>query len=213
MAFGLGAIAQVNDAQLWENINLEKNINPRLILRLNHEGRITENITRPSYYYLDWGANYKISKHFRSSIAYVLAQKRLPDDRWSFRHQVYADIVYRKKIKNFILNDRQMFLWQVKDFDVSSTGRFPEYYLRNKITVKYDRFFKIAPYIAGEIYYKVNNYDYVQYGFNRIRYFMGCFFKKTEANEFEAYYLIERHFNVNNPQYNWIIGLGYTHTF
>ena len=67
--------AQLNDAQLWENIYLEKNITKRWLVRMNHEGRISDNITNPNFYYFDIGVNYDYSKHFHFSLAYVIGQK------------------------------------------------------------------------------------------------------------------------------------------
>jgi hypothetical protein len=207
------ANAQTNDAQLWENINLAKNINPRLLARINHEGRITENITRPSFYYFDLGLDYKISKHFHATLAYVWVEKRLINDFWSTRHQAYFDIVGKIKWKNFQISDRQMFLWQVKDYYSSDNGKVPDYYLRNKLTIKYEKNFKLSPYIAAEIYYKMNDKNYLRYHFNRTRYFAGLFYRTNLKNEFEVYYLLEKHFNITDPPTNWIIGVGYTHLF
>jgi hypothetical protein len=210
--FCLKINAQINDAQLWENINLEKNISKRLLIRINQEGRISENITRPSFNYFDLGLNYKFNKHIHFTIAYVWAEKRLVTDFWSTRYQAYADVTFRKKMKGFMLTDRQMVLWQVKDYFVSAKGKIPDYYLRNKITVKYEREFRFQPYIASEIYYKINQ-PASDYHFNRVRYFAGIFYHPNLINEFEAYYLLENHFHEKNPQTNWVIGLGYSHTF
>lgn len=208
------SVAQVNDAQFWENINFEKFIRPKLVARINHEGRISENFTRPSFYYFDIGLNYKINKHIHATLAYVWGEKRKLDDTWSKRNQAYFDFTFRQKIKGFLLCDRQMFLWQVKDYFTSRNGHLPDYYLRNKITIKWCKTFRFQPYVASEIYYQMYGPDIPwQFHFNRIRYFAGIFYHPNLINEFEAYYLIDHHFNINNPPTNWVIGLGYTHVF
>src|SRR5438093_218498 len=89
--------AQNNDAQLWENIILEKNISQKLSARIVQQGRITENISKPSYNYFDCGFNYKINKHVHATIAYVWVEKRQQTDFWSTRHQAYAALTFRKK--------------------------------------------------------------------------------------------------------------------
>ena len=137
--------AQFNDAQLWENINIEKNLSPRLLARINQEGRTTDNFSRFSFNYFDMGLTYKINKHIHATLAYVWVEKQQKDDAWSTRHQAYADITLRQKFKGFMITDRQMFLWQVKDYFSSANGRIPDYYLRNKITIKYEKNFKIEP--------------------------------------------------------------------
>ncbi len=208
------SFAQINDAQLWENINVEKNITSKLAARLNQEGRITENLSRPSFNYFDLGVNYKITKHIHATLAYVWVEKRQLDDSWSTRHQAYAAFSFRKKLKGFLLSDRQMFLWQVKDIFSSAYGHIADYYLRNKVTIRWDKTFRFQPYVASELYYRTYGpNDNWQFHFNRVRYFAGVFYHPNLINEFEAYYLIEHHFNINNPPTNWVIGLGYTHTF
>ena len=113
--------AQINDAQLWENINVEKNITQKLSARINQEGRVTENFSRFSFNYFDSGFNYKFNKHIHATIAYVWVEKKQPDDSWSIRHQAYLAFTFRKKFKGFLLSDRPMFLWQGKDFFLNGT--------------------------------------------------------------------------------------------
>ncbi|MGZ4033968.1 MAG: DUF2490 domain-containing protein [Bacteroidia bacterium] len=219
------SFAQVNDAQLWQNINVEKNLTQRILVRVNEEGRVTENFTRPSFIYLDFGATYKLNKHLHITLAYVWVEKRLVTEFWSTRHQGYLDFTFRKKIHQFQINYRLMFLGQVKDYYTSQNGKLIDYYFRNKLTIKYEKNFRYVPYIASELYYWINKPDISnRYGFNRVRYFAGIFYHPNLINEFEAYYLIEQQFNTNNspegnsysnlnPPHNWVVGLGYTHTF
>lgn len=213
----------INDAQLWENIYVEKNINKRFIARINEEGRITNNITSPSFIYADMGVNFKLNKHFHFELAYVLTEKQRTSETWSTRHQAYLSMTIRKKFTNIMLDDRNMFQWQVQDIYSSPTGRYAQYYIRNKFSIKYEKYFKLQPYLAEETYYFINQpYTYWQYNFNRIRYFVGCFYNVNLANQWELYYMLENNFNQTNPysntptpnpQNNWVIGVGYSHTF
>ncbi len=213
----------VNDAQVWENIYLEKNITPKLIARINEEGRITENMSKPSFIYADVGFNYKLNKHFHFTLAYVLTEKEQKTETWSTRHQAYVSMTIRKKFKNFVFDDRQMLQWQVQDVHSSRAGKYPEYYLRNKFTIKYEKYFKFQPYISEEVYYYMNQPNvYWTYDFNRVRYFAGLYYNPNIINQWEIYYLFENNFNqispsrtkvAANPQNNYILGLGYSHSF
>lgn len=209
--------AQINDAQLWENIYLEKNITKRWLVRMNHEGRVSDNITNPSFYYFDMGVNYNYSKHFHFSLAYVFGQKEQNafNEAWTTRHQAYATVTIRKKFGNFAMNDRQMIQWQIQDIYTSLTGRYAQYMLRNKFTVKYDKWFKWQPYLADEIYYQMNQMpgESVQYHFTRNRTFFGLYYNQNLINQWELYYLIEDNFNQKAANVNWVIGVGYSHTF
>lgn len=208
-------VAQNKDAQLWENINMEKNINPRLVFRVIQQGRITQNYSSPNFNDFDIGFNYKINKHFHAAAAYVWVEKKAYNSNsWRTRHQAYVDVTFRKKIKGFLFCDRQMFSWQVHDYSTSEKGKIPDYYLRNKVTIRYEKNFKITPYIASEIYFPVNAIkDNWEVRFNKVRYFTGVFYRPSLINEFEVYYMIEDHFNIRNPPMYFVIGLGYTHVF
>jgi len=213
----------LNDAEVWENIYLEKNITPKLVARINEEGRVTDNMAHPSFIYADVGFNYKLNKHVHLALAYVLTQKQQKNETWSTRHQAYFSVTLKKKFKNFVFDDRSMFQWQVQDVYSSPTGRYAEYYLRNKFSIKYEKFFKIQPYLAEEVYYYINQpYVYWLYDFNRVRYFAGVYYNISLINQWELYYLFENNFNqistsqtkvAINPQNNFILGLGYSHTF
>ena len=208
-----------NDAQLWENIYLEKNIfSKKYIAHINHEGRITENNSQFHYAYLDAGLTYKFKKYLRFSADYVFLYKKTfdinnTDFRNSLRHQVYLDFVVRKKIhKKFIFSDRNMFQWEWDDIYSTPSGNVSQFYYRNKLTVKYDRG-TLNPYIATEQYYSMVFYDKYGHQFDRSRYYLGVFYEMDAVNEFEAYYMLERHFNVDFPQNNWVIGIGFSHSF
>jgi hypothetical protein len=207
-------IAQVNDAALWENIYLEKNIRPKLLIHLNHEGRITNNITQFHFAYADLGITYKFNKSFHVSLDYVIIEKKLINKNQmevlSTGHQFYVALTYKKKIKPFVFSFREILQAQYQDVYSSDKGKVPGTYARSKITVKYD-LNRFTPYIAGEIYYKL--YNPRIYQANRYRCFAGIFYQLNKINELELYYLFEKHFNENNPKTNYVIGVGFSHFF
>lgn len=213
LIFPVAVFGQVKDAQLWENLTLEKSWNKKLSTRIVQEGRVVENWTRPSFTYFDVGATYKLNKHVHLCLAYVFEVKRQLDDTWSRRHQAYGDVTFRAKLGDFGLNDRAMLLWQVKDYDTSPKGRIPDYYFRNKLTLRYDRIFKWSPYLAMELYEHLNSPEVVAYRLDRMRYFAGLFYRPGRASEWEVYYLIEQHLNTNDPATNFVLGLGYAYSF
>jgi hypothetical protein len=213
--------SRVNDAALWENICLTKDIAPRWNFRFNHEGRINENMTRFYYAYGDFGISYKWNKHIHIAFDYVFIKKRLLSDFWSTRHQIYAALTLKQKIGPFVFYDRVMPQIQYSDIYSSKKGMVPDYYLRNKVTVKYNNFSRYTYYVAAELYYKLYGYykssELRVSQFNRVRYFAGAFYELNKANAIELYFLYQRHFNINfsdsyNPSY-YVLGIGYTHSF
>ena len=208
--FSLSAFAQVNDFALWENIYLEKPVNKNTAIHLNHEGRINENASQFYYTYADVGLTYKINKHFNATLDYVFIEKQLNTKFWSARHQFYGDIGFKKNIKSWRFYLRTMVQSQVQDIFSSETGKIPSYYFRNKMTVKYN-LGRYCPYLAGELYNKlslpiIENPD-------KFRCFAGCFYELDKSNEIELYYLLEKQINVNNPNTNFVAGIGFAHLF
>lgn len=210
----LNAEAQVNDAQLWENFNIDHKLSRDLTARFSHEGRFTGNDSRLTYFFGDIGLEYKIPKtHFGLLGDYVFIRKLVPENYWSNRHQAYVALTYAHKLGKIQLHDRQMLLAQVKDIRSSSDGKIPDWYLRNKLTAKYSFNFYWSVYAAEEMYWHAtvagNNSPA---HLNRMRYFIGGFYRPDRRSEFELYYLFEQHMNEVNPNHNFVLGAGYTLT-
>ncbi|MBI3510796.1 MAG: DUF2490 domain-containing protein [Bacteroidetes bacterium] len=206
-----------NDAQLWENINAEHKLQRNFTARFSHEGRITNNMTRLTYYFEDFGVEYKIPKtHFSFLLDYVYIRKlqqKSMTELWSNRHQYYFAVNYSFKVGPIHVHDRQMLMGQVKDLYTSTNGGVPDWYLRNKVTLRYDLNFYWSAYLAEEYYWHMNTPqpDATPH-FNRMRYFAGIYYHLDKRNEFELYYLVEQHTNVNNANHNYVLGLGYGFT-
>jgi hypothetical protein len=207
-----GVSAQTKDAELWENLYLEKQLSHNYNIHFNHEGRMTNNISKFNYAYGDFGFTGKLIKNLKYSVDYVLVFKQT-QKRASTRHQWYVDLSYKIKMKPLELNLRSMFQQQVQDIRSSDDGSIPEDYFRNKATLKYQfgvyPWYKFEPYMACEVYDFLDSNTKYQPGVNRIRYFMGVFYNVNKKNAIELYYLIENNFNINNPPINYVIGLGY----
>lgn len=216
LVFSSKGYAQYNDAQVWENISLDKDIYRKLNLHFNHEGRIVDNASRFVYAYGDIGLTYKYSKRLKFSGDYVLVFKQT-DKRFSTRHQWYVDFTYKIKRKRFELAWREMFQQQVQDIYSSDFGAVPDNYLRNKITATYvfkkGFLYRIKPYAATEFYYRVSNHDKDGYGFKRNRYYLGSYYAINKKAEIELYYLVELNYNISDPPTNYVAGIGFSKSF
>ena len=202
-----------NDAQFWQNIYIEKELTKKFNIHVNEEGRVTENMTLPSYIYADLGLTYKPKKYLHLMLAYVPIAKRLQTDFVSYNHQFYFAFVFKIEYHHFVFYERQMFQSQYGDINKSANWNIASYYLRNKITVKYKQHKHdgYTPYIAAELYYHDNYNQYNGMQSDRMRYFVGCFYHLNKINEIELYYLIEPHYNIPASFTNYIIGIGYAH--
>src|ERR1051326_2391436 len=217
-ARAIKAQSTYNDFQVWENIYLEKNLSKKFVAHLNHEGRITENATQFRYGYADFGVTWKFKKAIRFSADYVLLFKKTFNNENtglvnSIRHQFYITATLRKKLNKVSLSDRNRLQWEWDDIVASVNGLVPQLYYRNKLTAKYDLGNNFAHYLAMEQYYSFISYDKYGHQFDRGRYYAGLFYQLNAVNELEGYFMMERHYDVNHPQVNWVLGFGFSHAF
>ena len=218
-SFAQKAQQSVNDAQLWENINFDSKLSKSFTFRFSHEGRFTNNDSRLTYYFEDVGLEYKTHFHHLSILGdYVFIRKLNTKGSiaqyWDTRHQYYVALTWAKKFGDFEFHDRQMLMGQVKDIKTSLSGKIPDYYLRNKVSVKYVFDYYWSVYTAAELYWHMitpepDPLPHV----NRMRYFVGGYYRLNNKNEFELYYLFEQHMHIVNPNHNFIVGIGYSYSF
>jgi hypothetical protein len=209
----VGAFAQASDdAGLWTTFNLDKKLNDKFSLFLTEEFRLRENFTRINLFYTDLGVEYRPAKILKVALSYRLIEKNLIDDNYSFRHRVMLDITLKKKFGKVILAYRNRTQREVRDVESSEDGYLPEWYSRNKFTLKLDLDKPIQPYIGTEWRYQISNPRQQETDglWHRARYVAGIDYKKSDKHTFGLYYLIQREFNVSAPQNLYIVGIEYS---
>jgi len=203
--------AQVNDAGLWTGINLEKKISKRFSVTLSEELRMNENISEAGSFLTDVGLNYKVNKYIRISGSYRFTNKRQLDDSYSERHRYYFDLNLRTKYSFFTFNLRSRYQSQYKDINSSAGGKIPDHYLRNKLSIKYELNKKIDFFISNEFYTPLRTYDKLLY--DNIRYNFGVEYTFNKMHSIDLSYLIQREYNVKNPETDYVICIGYNFNF
>lgn len=207
IAGGFHLSAQVNDAGLWMSFNAEKKINPVLSANLSEEFRIDENFCELGTFFTDAGITYKFKKYIRISANYRFSNKRQVDDSYSKRHRYYLDLTFRYKLKPVIFSFRTRIQSQYKDMFSSSLGKIPDYYSRNKVTLKFDLDKKYAPYISTESYTPLLTGEGLY--IDNVRYCAGIEYQLNRVHGFDIFYLIQMEYNVNNPRNDYVVGIGY----
>lgn len=198
---------QFRDAGLWTSVNFEAKLMKSLSVSVSEELRFNENITELGAAFTDLGLTYKMNKHFQFSVNYRFIQKHRTDNYYSFRHRFYVDIKYSKKLKPFEFYFRTRLQDQVADVGRAADGGVPEYYLRNKLNLKWDTKKAITPYLSTE-FFSLLNYPR-SYTFSGIRTAAGFEYDFTKHHKIDVYYMIQKELNVKNPETDFIIGLGY----
>lgn len=199
--------AVVNDAGLWQNFYVEKKISKQFAIHQNELLRFDQNFTHFDYIYTDWGVTYKPARWIHFSVDYVYIFKQVPLF-YSNRHQFYADAVLAHHWNRFKFSLRSMLQPQYNDVYDSPTGFIPNWFWRNKFTLKAD-YYNFTPYLAYEIYYQFWNPNPIQNTFTRNRYFAGVSYPLNSRNIVELYYCIEQNFNIGRDLNKYVIGIGY----
>lgn len=205
------AQSQVNDAGLWMSLNAEKKITSKFSLSFSQEFRLNENISELGTAFTELGAEYKVYKKIFVGLSYRFLQKRQVDDFYSLRHRVNIDAGYRLKTHKISFTIRERFQTQYKDVNTSPEGHLPEYYLRNKLSVKYDLGKKYTPFLSAEIFYQLNNPAGNE--IDNLRYAGGFSYEVNKFHSIDLFYLINKEINVNNPWTEYVIGIGYKYSF
>jgi hypothetical protein len=211
---GVGtAIAQnYPDAGSWNTFNVEYGINSRFTGLFAEECRVKENFSRLNLFYTNIGIEYKATKYFKAALIYRFIDKYQEDNSFSFRHRLMLDLTLKRKFGKFGLSYRQRLQAEEKDIYSSDDGRINEWYSRNKFAVKYDLDKPYKPYVSVELRYQVYNPRKIESDqtWHRVRYVAGVDYKLNNKNTIGVYYLIQREWNVPDPQHQYIVGLEYT---
>lgn len=205
-----GLKAQVNDAGLWTNLSLEKKITKDLDLLFTEEFRFNENLTELGSFFSDIGAEYKIYKGLKAGLFYRYTNKRRVDDSYSQAHRIYADVAYKHKIKRFEIGYRVRFQVQYKDVRSGETGPLPEWYMRQKLHLSYNTRSRFDPYLDGEIWYLFSP-EWSR--FDNYRLSAGIVTRITKNHSLDLGYIFQKEFNINSPETDYILFLGYKISF
>ena len=208
------ASAQYDDAGMWNTINIEKKLKNNFHLFLTEEFRLKENFSQINLFYTDVGFGYKPYNFLKVELAYRSIEKHLITDFYSIRHRLMLDITLKKKLGNFDLAYRHRLQTEVRNVNSSDTGTIPEWYSRNKLTVKYDLQKKITPYASCELRYQIDDSRNLESDktWHRGRYVLGLNYEKDKKNTFGFYYLIQHEWNVSIQEDLYIFGLEYSLT-
>ena len=106
---------------------------------------------------------------------------------------------------------RGRFQSQYTDFNSSAAGHVPDYYTRIKLTVKYDLKKKLTPYLSSEEF--IPSFAGEGILIDGLRLSAGIEYDLNKRTSLDFFYMIQKEYNVKNPETDFVIGLGYFHSF
>jgi hypothetical protein len=208
---GFTLMAQVNDAQLWMSVNLEKKLTPAFSILFTQEARLNENMTEVGTIFSEPGVSYRFSRRFKAGMAYRFTLKRRLDDTYERRHSWYIQGLYRESLKPVQLVFRIRYQSRYDDAFTSVEAAIPENHFRTKLTLKYDLNKKFEPYVYGETFFQTCST--VTQSFDQLRLCAGIEYSFNRKHMIDLHYLISREYNVKNPETDYVVGVGYYFVF
>ena len=201
-------LSQTKDFQYWSDVKLEAEILKNISVEIEEEIRLTENISKIEDYFTDVGISYNFWDNFTIAGYYRFVRRNERDGRISNIHRYYFDLKYEKKIKRYELSIRTRYQSRYKNINSDDFGFKPQNHNRNKLGLAYDIYRSpLKPQVWFEVYYQLNNPE--GNVIDKIRFAPEVGYRINNHIRINLYYLIEKEYNVNNPQINYILGTGF----
>jgi hypothetical protein len=203
-----------DDARFWLYLKLDKKLSKKLEAQLIVQDRFNNNIAEFSQLNVNPELSYKFNKHFKIQGGYVLGNKRKPEGFYLLRHQVYGGFIVRQQIGYFTIAYRQLVQAQTRASYNREKAMIPQYFDRNKLTLKYQLSRRVEMYLAGELNIPLSP-KYPLITISRMRYFSGLEFKLNKNSYLEGYFLYQRKYlgTKGYPPRDFIYGLTYGYSF
>jgi hypothetical protein len=210
--FSIPSFSQTEDLGSWMTFSLDKGLGDKFGFSFDQELRLKNNLTDINLVYSNFGFNYKAAKFLKISAVYRFIAKQKNDGAYGIRNRFYTDFSFKFKPGNWTLGYRARLQgeWRTAGYH-SDLGNVPEVFLRNLFKVGYKAGDHFSPYVATELRWQLQNPKLPWgNGFDRERYIIGTDYKINDKNTAGFYFLLQKEFNVNDPQTLYIIGLEYS---
>lgn len=210
LLFPLHLSAQIDDVGLWLGISVEKQITRRASISLGEQLRFENDISSIDVVLTDVGLDYSISKNFRAGIHYRFMNSNR-ENYYSKRHRIYVNLSYRYKIRFITLILRERVQQQYNNINSSELGKIPTWVWRSKLTARFDLKKKYTPYIAGEVYYIIDNARERDQIISRIRYETGFDYRFNRVQSVNPFALFQ--YSPSTKINELIYGIAYSMSF
>lgn len=208
----MAAIGQHRDFGNWNTFSFNKGLTKNLTLNFDQELRIRSNLTRINLVYTNIGATYRFNKAIRVAGVYRFIAKYKDDNSWGIRHRFYTDLILKLRPGRFTFVYRSRMQWEWRAAGYSNEyGRVPEVYWRNLFKAAYKVNDRFSPYLGTELRVQLRN-PRIPYhnGFDRSRFMLGTDIQLSKTTTVGVYYLLQKEWNVIDPESLNIIGLEYS---
>jgi hypothetical protein len=191
------ALGQVHDMQLWTSAEVRKEFFNRLKISPSLQSRFNNNMSNLSSLMTDFGAEYKVTDYYASGLVYRMSDigERPLSQRICFDNS----FTYKR------FNDRFELRLRLQRRFANITSSELD---RMRLRVGYTHIFskKFRTYIKAEYFYAASIY---RRNWDRQRYSAGVITRIYKVHFLELFYRYQAEFNRENPEREYIFGVGY----
>ena len=195
--------AQQNDAELWTGASINKRIAKNILGKYEQQLRLNDNISKVKNVFSELGLSMDCNKHIKISGYYRLSNRELDNGTNAMGHRFHGDIRVRYKKKPIIFSVRTRMQTENR---TKLNGKERSLHNRNRFKIQLDLDRRISPFIASEVYYDLSGNH-----FNKVRYTTGLDIDLKNRMGAKIFYRLQREFNIANPTYSYIVGVGYSY--
>ncbi|MBI5324599.1 MAG: DUF2490 domain-containing protein [Ignavibacteriae bacterium] len=188
--------AQKKDTELWTGFAIDIPIWENLSFEPSEEFRFDNGISQLKSAITDLGLKYKINKYFKVAATYRLhVRPELPN------HALYLKGYFRYNFEPLDFTYKLTYKKKFEEFNQTQE------HIRNKVTLEYEASKLIRPFIAYELFYRLNYKKGDR--FDNYRFYLGCNLRINKDHEIQLYYMREEEINMKKPNSSDIIGIFY----
>jgi hypothetical protein len=184
----LFAMAQYKDAGLWANFSLAGKFNKDFQYAISPEVRMNENISRAASFFMDFGSQYKLNKHFSFSASYRIGGRN-DGVNIGLRQRFQLGAAYKEKVHDFGFSLQTRIQAGATLFAAENDADFTTVW-RNKMGVKYTGLKKTDFGMSFELFNLSGRYQ--NFAMQTWRWITDVERKLNDRNSVSIGYLIQR---------------------
>jgi hypothetical protein len=203
--------SQDNKYGIWYSADASIKIVKNLKAEFAGSIRTDENASNIESFYLEGGLKYKLCKYISAGAYYRLIDREENDNKFYFRHRLYADVKGTLPLGRFTLSARYRFQEQTKTYIKHAEDDEPGYYNRFKFELDYNvPRIPLTPYVFTEYSGQTFASNDILIEKKRVGGGLSYNITKKQAISAEYIYLSSR---VTNPRYFNVLSLNYSVNF
>jgi len=204
--------AQDRDFGWWSGASVQHRLNGKWELSLAEQVRSNRNLETVDLCFTQFTVQYGIRKNLKAAFSYRFIQRN-ELEFWSYRHGIFADLAWRKKIKPLVLSIRGRLQGRAEDVTVTRESFGPDWFFRGKVGVQYDTGRRWTPHLSHETFVLLRSVTQPEFNgdVTRFRYEAGIEYEFNRHHSIDVSYMLQHN---RSPWLDeFIVSTGYAFSF